>query len=105
MTSSMDTNGDTASLKRKRGPRDELPPAQKKHRRRSKAQLEDTGTLEDATGDKTTMRQVNGHPGPTSAILHHPPGSSREKLASWKVSKPMGGRMLDIDPIFSPDER
>lgn len=24
--------------------------------------------------------------------------------ASWKVSKPIGGRMLDIDPIFSADE-
>jgi NET1-associated nuclear protein 1 (U3 small nucleolar RNA-associated protein 17) len=23
----------------------------------------------------------------------------------WRVSEPMGGRMLDIDPIFSPDEQ
>lgn len=23
---------------------------------------------------------------------------------SWKVSKPIGGRMIDLDPIFSPDE-
>lgn len=25
--------------------------------------------------------------------------------AGWKVSKPMGGRMLDIDPIFTADEK
>lgn len=25
--------------------------------------------------------------------------------AGWKVSKPMGGRMLDIDPILTDDEQ
>lgn len=25
--------------------------------------------------------------------------------AGWKISKPMGGRMLDIDPIFTADEK
>ena len=27
-----------------------------------------------------------------------------EASSSWKISKPLGGRMLDIDPIFSADE-
>ena len=31
--------------------------------------------------------------------------SSVEQSSTCKVSKPMGGRMLDMDPIFSPDER
>lgn len=25
--------------------------------------------------------------------------------AGWRISKPMGGRMLDIDPILSQDEQ
>lgn len=33
---------------------------------------------------------------------------SKEKdieTATWKVSDPLGGQMLDVDPIFSPDEK
>ncbi|KAK7751196.1 NET1-associated nuclear protein 1 [Diatrype stigma] len=29
----------------------------------------------------------------------------RSQLPSWKVSQPMGGRMLDIDPILTADEK
>ena len=25
--------------------------------------------------------------------------------ATWKVSEPVGGQMLDVDPVFSPDEK
>lgn len=25
--------------------------------------------------------------------------------AGWRLSKPMGGRMLDIDPILTPDDQ
>ena len=25
--------------------------------------------------------------------------------ATWKVSDPLGGQMLDVDPVFSPDEK
>lgn len=27
-----------------------------------------------------------------------------DKSTSWRVSNPIGGRMLDIDPVFSADE-
>ena len=27
------------------------------------------------------------------------------EMATWKVSDPLGGQMLDVDPIFSPDEK
>ncbi|KAI1774599.1 sporulation protein [Hypoxylon cercidicola] len=30
---------------------------------------------------------------------------TKEGQPSWKVSKPMGGRMLNIDPIFTEDEK
>ena len=28
-----------------------------------------------------------------------------ESESGWTISKPMGGRMLDIDPILTPDEQ
>ena len=27
------------------------------------------------------------------------------EMATWKVSDPLGGQMLDVDPVFSPDEK
>ena len=27
------------------------------------------------------------------------------EMAKWKVSDPLGGQMLDVDPVFSPDEK
>ena len=27
------------------------------------------------------------------------------EIATWKVSDPLGGQMLDVDPVFSPDEK
>jgi NET1-associated nuclear protein 1 (U3 small nucleolar RNA-associated protein 17) len=109
MISSMDVNGDTASLKRKREPKDDTPLSQKKHRRRSKLQDGAAGETSNAEDGKelsnTTLQQTDGDLELPDASSHPPVGALRERLASWKVSKPMGGRMLDIDPIFSPDER
>ncbi|KAI0881227.1 sporulation protein [Annulohypoxylon maeteangense] len=31
--------------------------------------------------------------------------ASEDQLSTWKVSKPMGGRMLNIDPILTQDEK
>jgi NET1-associated nuclear protein 1 (U3 small nucleolar RNA-associated protein 17) len=110
MISSMDVNGDTASLKRKREPKDDTLLSQKKHRRRSKLQEDgaagETSNAEDGKElSNTTLQQTDGDLELPDASSHPPVGALRERLASWKVSKPMGGRMLDIDPIFSPDER
>ncbi|EAQ93465.1 hypothetical protein CHGG_01700 [Chaetomium globosum CBS 148.51] len=98
----MDVNGDTASLKRKREPKDDPKLSQKKHRRKSKLQENATG---EGTTDNAALQNTNGDLellDTTSRALTRP---EKEKLASWKLSKPMGGRMLDIDPVFSPDER
>jgi NET1-associated nuclear protein 1 (U3 small nucleolar RNA-associated protein 17) len=102
MTSKMDVNGDTASLKRKREPKDDPKLSQKKHRRKSK--LQENATGEEATSDGA-LQNTNGDLELSNTTSQALAGPERERLASWKLSKPMGGRMLDIDPVFSPDER
>ncbi|KAK4170285.1 NET1-associated nuclear protein 1 [Cladorrhinum sp. PSN259] len=113
MISKTDTNGDAAALKkRKREQKDDsqlLQQQQKKHRRRSKTKVngEDVEVENHETnGDTTALHQVNGDMELTdtrSQELEGPlPGVP---AAAWKVQSPMGGRMLDIDPIFSLDER
>ena len=107
MTSDMDTNGDTASLKRKRGPKDESALSQKKHRRRSTSTVQEdaANANDDNTSKSVALRLLGGDidlADASSALSAGPVGG---QLASWKVSKPMGGRMLDIDPVFSSDER
>ncbi|KAK4242646.1 WD40-repeat-containing domain protein [Achaetomium macrosporum] len=108
----METNGDTASLKRKREPKDDPLLSQKKHRRKSKSKLEGNTIAEDtanANGEHTpssvAVPPVDGDLELLDASSQPPTGRVCGKLSSWKVSKPMGGRMQDIDPIFSPDER
>ena len=32
-------------------------------------------------------------------------GNQLVKTADWKLSDPLGGQMLDVDPVFSPDEK
>lgn len=110
MAPNMDANGDTAALKkRKREPKDDPALSQKKHRRQSRSKLqanadadEDASASDGQNPSKAALQQ-------TDADLELPDASTqlsvRAKSASWKVSKPMGGRMLDIDPVFSPDER
>lgn len=106
MVSKMDTAGDTASLKRKREPKDDLPLSQKKHRRRSKSKLQDDALPEEAANSNEdqssdlAVQQINGDVELVDASSQPP-----VRAAPWKLSKPMGGRMLDIDPVYSLDER
>jgi NET1-associated nuclear protein 1 (U3 small nucleolar RNA-associated protein 17) len=94
----MDTNGDTASLKRKREPKDDPALSQKKHRRKSK-QGNATG---EGASDDAALQQTDGD---LELLDASSQSLVRERGASWKLSKPMGGRMLDIDSVFSPDEQ
>ncbi|KAK4451772.1 WD40-repeat-containing domain protein [Podospora aff. communis PSN243] len=113
MGSHLDTNGDTASLKkRKRAPKDEASPLIKRHRSKSTSKQAANGVPEDGS-------KVNGTPSRRSkAIVQHTDGDVElvdaavggelvvcKAQAPWKLSNPMGGRMLDIDPTFSVDER
>jgi len=113
MISKTDTNGDTAALKkRKREPKEDsvLPQQQqKKHRRKSKSKLngEEEADIEDqgANGDTAALQQVDGDVALPDAASQALDGPGEDAPAAWKVQNPMGGRMLDIDPIFSVDER
>lgn len=110
MISKMDTNGDTASLKRKREPKDDSPLSQKKHRRRSRSKPQDNAISEtagDAVEHAPSASALN-NAGKDLELLDaslQAAGSGQEGVASWKISNPLGGRMLDIDPVFSLDER
>nr|CDP22574.1 Putative U3 small nucleolar RNA-associated protein 17 [Podospora anserina S mat+] len=101
MPSKTATNGDSASLKkRKREPKDDSAQAQqKKHRRKTEQEKADAlngeGANQTSHTDDTSLQPINGHSGL--------PGVSSQ--SQWKVQPPMGGRMLNIDPIFSPDEK
>lgn len=104
MAPNMNSDGDTASLKRKREPKDETALSQKKHRRRSTSKLHDDAadTNDDILSKTVVLQQRDGDVELADASSKLP---ADRRSASWKVSKPMGGRMLDIDPVFSPDER
>lgn len=99
----MDVNGDTASLKRKREPKDDPALSQKKHRRKSKNQENNATGGEIENG--AALRRVDGDTGLQDASSQALAEPVQGKPQSWRLSKPMGGRILDIDPIFSPDER
>jgi NET1-associated nuclear protein 1 (U3 small nucleolar RNA-associated protein 17) len=107
MVSNTDVNGDTASLKRKRELKDERALAQKKHRRRSASKLQEdaANTIDDSTSRSAVTQQHTSDLELTDASPELNGALVPASFASWKVSKPMGGRMLDIDPVFSPDER
>jgi NET1-associated nuclear protein 1 (U3 small nucleolar RNA-associated protein 17) len=56
----------------------------------------------------------DGHDGTNGALKGHGKVQSQRSglskptdanASDWQVSKPMGGRMLDIDPILSEDEQ
>ncbi|KAK4217597.1 WD40-repeat-containing domain protein [Rhypophila decipiens] len=97
----LNVNGETASLKkRKREQKDEADAKQKrvrsrpksKHRTRNESKsLEGLFPIQNGDGDiellDSSLIEASLAPQP------------------WKVSNPMGGRMLDIDPIFSSDEK
>jgi NET1-associated nuclear protein 1 (U3 small nucleolar RNA-associated protein 17) len=110
MGSHAKTNGETASLKkRKREPKDEVSPLIKRHRSKTKPQQPVNGVPQ---GIETPSPHAHSAAHRTDGDLKSsnttPPANTvaiREALAAWKLSKPVGGRMLDIDPIFSHDER
>ncbi|KAK0617998.1 WD40-repeat-containing domain protein [Bombardia bombarda] len=93
----MDVNGETAALKkRKRGPKDDTPLSLKKQR--SKSQSNAAAPAKEIESHDVELPDANTALQPTTE-------GGRDVAGTWKVSNPMGGRMLDIDPIFSPDER
>jgi len=101
-SSRLDPNGETASLK-KRKRQEQRDDATAQLRKKSKSKQAATGSNDSNTqSDLTPVRNTNRDVelAGSSALQ-----TTRDAEPAWKVSKPMGGRILDIDPIFSVDER
>ncbi|KAK1755009.1 WD40-repeat-containing domain protein [Echria macrotheca] len=114
MGSHTDANGGTASLKkRKRAPKDEASPSLKRHRSKAKepvnGHLETVPASEEEIKDEVDIKAEVVPSQQNAAMELHQPMTdvevARQAAAPWKLSSPMGGRMLDIDPMFSPDEK
>lgn len=99
--------------KRKRDKHDEERKARKRHRSKSQGQADGhTGasTIDDDANnddnddpsDQLQMEAENHSDLNFPELERYAPGDFGP---AWKVSNPMGGRMLDIDPIFSRDEQ
>lgn len=92
--------------------------ARKKHKSKSKLQYnaigDDTGKsrVQDSTAreDEPDAEQPmvlavsDTSPSGLGTVVQKQEAQVEGPSASWKISKPIGGRMLDIDPIFSADE-
>ena len=89
-------NGDAAALKKRKREKADDRKVQKKTRHQDLEQSEELGTettLEDG------QLQAADSEGSASRSLE------RIGAPQWRLSNPMGGRMLDIDPVFSVDEK
>lgn len=88
--------------KRKRDKVDQEDMAQKKKRRSAKAAAADKNETTASTPSKNGDAR-DSLEGGTSTLN----GSvySTKALQQWRISEPMGGRMSDVDPIFSDDEK
>jgi NET1-associated nuclear protein 1 (U3 small nucleolar RNA-associated protein 17) len=99
-------NSPAAAKKRKRDKTEEEQGSRKRYRARSRAQ-----------GQGETKHELPSPPPPEMPSImvatlqperHSPAGSGEasefESKSTWSLLEPMGGRMLDIDPIFTNDE-
>lgn len=90
---------DDKTKKRKRDVND----ADLKSKRHRKDQQEDEGKAKPKDSKKTPLNVHNGSKGDENELMRQETSLLGE--TGWKVSKPMGGRMLDIDPILTEDEQ
>ncbi|GAO16286.1 hypothetical protein UVI_02016750 [Ustilaginoidea virens] len=93
---------DDETKKRKREANDGNPNSKRHRHRKSKAVSGDAQTPQKSKGEE----QENGkgaqelaEPRPREVI-----GQPNDGDGGWRISKPMGGRMMDIDPILAADE-
>ena len=114
MGSHLNNNGETASLrKRKREQKDDAQPHLKRHRIRSRSKHQSHNALVHVNGvngdraqdDSASSQNYNRELRLPSDLQLESAKDGRVTKPQWKLSEPMGGRMLDIDPMFSEDER
>ncbi|RYP66562.1 hypothetical protein DL771_007715 [Monosporascus sp. 5C6A] len=108
---------DLKASKRKRDAEEHSRRKRAKRDRLSSQQAISNG--QSGTGDRATSANVSHAPPPEEGMTERATPLKKEKkhrskaitnitesqLPAWKVSRPMGGRMLDIDPILTADER
>lgn len=105
-------DGETVALKkRKRDKIDDERRSSKKHRSKSRGQVEASASTDAAPeknggiceGSEKAMIEKEAK---MDALSYAEKSKKPDQQAAlWTLSKPMGGRMLNIDPIFSVDER
>lgn len=107
MASSSKSQANKGVEKRKREKADQDETSQKKKRRHRNEgkQEQPAGTPSKSKGDATTPANQ-----PTCSPVKHPSYTNGEiqeakALQRWRIAEPMGGRMSDVDPIFSADEK
>lgn len=112
MAPSKDSPTMAESLKKRKLDRTDLQ-EEKRNRKKQKSKRK---SLSEATGDQTNVPVTKGNTGSNSTnqdfiasegqLVAREDANGQLQVANstWNVSKPIGGRMLDIDPIFSEDE-
>ena len=57
----------------------------------------------DGTGNKASTKQLIAHPSEAAGLS----GNQAESVPqeNWEMSAPVGGRFLDSEPVFTPDEK
>ena len=115
MAPTRDRNGESeraAKRKRDKAETEEERRNRRKQKSKRKSLPEQSGQddgLEVPAGEYQE-KQPNGKPWSTGELRIVRKEESNGQLervrsaAAWNVSKPIGGRMLDIDPVFSVDE-
>ncbi|PKS08235.1 hypothetical protein jhhlp_005177 [Lomentospora prolificans] len=108
---------DTRPTKRKRDPAESERQTKARQKRMKNQNNETIGLLSSPKTPRTpktprgTEEPVENGATPSQGLVHRPTTASQflkvEDLlgAGWAVSKPLGGRIEDIDPILSEDER
>ena len=105
---------DTRPSKRKRDPAEVERQAKQGQKRVRKQKGEANGllsttkpdtTAEDVETKSSALQPVSRsqEPATNGSIARRKQGGTQE--AGWTVSRPLGGRISDIDPILTPDER
>ena len=115
MTSILGAASDPGSPHKRKRPEDHNGNKRSKKRRHRPKETEkpningDDFTEEPEKQDYETELPVltNGHAESSLQLVEAVPqnGVQRMSTAPWVVSAPMGGRMVDVDPIFSLDEK
>ncbi|KAH8883881.1 WD40 repeat-like protein [Thozetella sp. PMI_491] len=91
-------NGDAVALKKRKRDKNDERKGKKKQKQQGVVDSDEPTAQEPLSNSQVELsgdgdKEVAG------------PFQSRNTAPAWKLSKPMGGRMLDIDPVFSLDEQ